>query len=156
MEKRYFVLKKGYLNINDEFFYFNDHGNWETCKILEETENPKLTFFYVSNYVIKIIYAIIVIAFLMAFFIGKVTTSFGVLSFGTVLHFLHRRYKIQYFKIPIHKIKRLLLNNDKLTIEFANSKNHQIKHTVKLDDKTEAQDIKDYLNQHFNHKLNIA
>lgn len=156
MEKRYFVLKKGYLNINDEFFYFSDHGNWETCELLEETENPKLTFFYVSNHLIKIVYGIIAFAFVFLLIREEVNISIGTLAIGVIIHFIDRRYKIKHFKIPLHKMNRLLLNNYRLTVEFANSKNYQIEHTVILDDAKEAKDLQKYLNENFSHKLSIA
>ena len=84
MEKRYFVLKKGYLNINEDFFFFSDHGNWETCKILEETESPRLTFFYASNQVIKTVYTILTIAFSALLITGEIQFSGLILFVGVV------------------------------------------------------------------------
>jgi len=156
MEKRYFVLKKGYLNINQDFFYFSDHGNWRTCEILEETESPKLTFFYVSKQLIKVIYTIILTAFIMGFIFGEVNLSVGVLVIGAIVHFFDRRYKIKHFKIPVHKIERIYIVSNTLEITFVNSKNEQIIHTVRLDDRDETKDIKRYLTQHFNQKISIA
>lgn len=156
MEKRYFVLKKGYLNINEDFFYFSDHGNWETCEVLEETENPKLTLFYVSNHIIQVVYTILIAIFGLLLFNGEVDFSAGVLLFGIIIHFIDRRYKIKYFKIPLHKVERMSLHAEKLTIQFANSKNQSIEHTVSLDDRKETKDLQNYLQEHFNHKLRIA
>jgi hypothetical protein len=156
MEKRYFVLKKGYLNIDEEYFYFSDHGNWETCKILEETEVPRLTFFYVSNYIIKMMYTILAIAFVLLLIKGEIEFSGLALLFIAIFHFADRYYKSKYFKIPIHKLERMALEGQKLTIQFVNSKNKSIKHTVKLDDREETKDIQKYLQEHFNHKYTIA
>ncbi|MGH1388203.1 hypothetical protein [Kordia sp.] len=156
MEKRYFVLKKGYLNINEDFFYFSDHGNWETCEILEETENPKLTLFYVSNHIIQVVYTILAIAFVFLLIRNEINFSGSILLIGVIIHFIDRRYKIKYFKIPLHKIEHMSLHGEKLTVQFANSKNQSIEHTVSLDDRKETKDLQNYLQEHFNHKLRIV
>lgn len=156
MEKHYFVLKKGYLNINEDFFYFSDHGNWKTCEILEETENPRLTFFYASNQIIKTVYTILAIAFLALLITGEIQFSGSILFVGVIINLLDRRYKSKYFKIPLRKIEHIILNDQELTIRFANSKNVVIKHSVKLDDRKETKDLQQYLQEHFQPKLRIA
>jgi hypothetical protein len=151
MEKRYFVLKKGYLNIDEKFFYFTDHGNWETCEILEETENPKLTFQYIATYLFEILMTVIVITIFMFLLFGTFEFAFGIVFFMILIfQFFHQRYKISQFKIPIHKLERLQLASDKLTVRFANVKNEQIAHHVKLNDEAESIDLKKYLSEHFN------
>ena len=156
MGKRYFVLKKGYLNIDEDFFYFSDHGNWETCKILEETEVPRLTFFHVSNHVIRVTYSILATILGVSFLTGKFNLSYSILLLGIVFHIINLRYKIKYFKIPLHKIEKVVLHHQKFTIQFINSKDKSIEHVVKLDDKTETKDLQSYLHQYFSQKLNIA
>ncbi len=156
MEKRYFILKKGYLNINEDFFFFSNHGNWETCEILEETEVPQLTFFYVSNHIIKVIYTILAIAFALLLIEGEIEFSGLTLVFIAIFHFVDRYYKSKYFKIPIHKLERMSLDGQKLTIQFSNNKNKSIEHTVRLDDREETKDIQNYLRAHFNQKLKIV
>ncbi|MEM6718171.1 MAG: hypothetical protein AAF611_02545 [Bacteroidota bacterium] len=156
MEKRYFVLKKGYLNITEDFFYFSDHGNWKTCEVLEETEMPVLTFFYVSNHFIKIFYTILAIVFAALLFTGKENFSGLVLLLGGVFHLIGMRYKLRYFKIPLQKIEKLELHDTKLTVTFLNRTNKTIKHTVKLDDQGEIKDIRQYLQAYFQPKLRVA
>ncbi|AXG72064.1 hypothetical protein KORDIASMS9_04326 [Kordia sp. SMS9] len=156
MEKRYFVLKKGYLNVDEDFFYFSDHGNWETCQILEETEVPRLTFFYVSHHIIKVVYTILAIAFVFLLLNNEVNFSGGILLLGTLIHFLDYRYKTQYFKIPLGKIQQIVLRDEKLMVEFLNKKEKIIEHTVKLDDSRETKDIQQYLSTYFNQKLHVA
>ncbi|QHI36061.1 hypothetical protein IMCC3317_14140 [Kordia antarctica] len=162
MEKRYFVLKKGYLNIDAEFFYFSDHGNWKTCEIVEETENPKLTFTYVLEYLFETLMTVITIVIFMFLISGFLEFAFGmagifgVLFLLAIFHFFNRRYKIAQFKIPVDKIERLQVVSNQLTVKFANSKNQQIVHTIKLDDEAEVKDIKKYLSEHFNHKYATA
>ncbi|WP_046745783.1 hypothetical protein [Kordia zhangzhouensis] len=157
MEKRYFVLKKGYLNIDDQFFYFSNHGDWEACKILEETENPRLTFFYISNHIINTIYTIISITFLLFLIFGKITNPFEdtfiVLLLMSGIHLLNRRNKIQYFKIPLNKVIHLSIISTVLKLTFRNSKNQQISYSIKLDDPQETKDIQNYISTHFNHQL---
>ena len=48
------------------------------------------------------------------------------------------------------------LHGEKLTVQFANSKNQSIEHSVNLDDRKETKDRQNYLQEHFNHKLRIA
>ena len=156
MEKRYFVLKKGYLNINEKFFYFNDHGNWETCEILEETETPKLTFFYASNYIINVIYTCLVLIFAFLITKNEISFSFIPLLVLAVIHLLNRKYKLKHFKIPLHKIEYIILRNQDLTVKFASVKNVPISYTVMLDDEREAKDIQLFLKEHIQPKLSIA
>ncbi len=156
MEKRYFVLKKGYLNIDEDFFYFSDHGNWEACQILEETEVPRLTFFYVSNYIIQVTYTVLAIIFVMCLFSEKFEISFVMLFMMVIFHFVNLRYNIKYFKIPLREIQQLILREEKLIVKFINTKATLIEHTVKLDDSKEVKDIQEYLREHFNQKLSIA
>ncbi|WP_298512856.1 hypothetical protein [uncultured Kordia sp.] len=156
MEKRYFVLKKGYLNINEEFFYFNDHGNWQTCEILKETETPKLTFFYASNYIINIIYTGLVVIFAFLIIQKEISFSFIPLLVLTVIHLLNRKYQLKHFKVPLHKIEHIILRNQDLTVKFASVKNVPITYTVTLDDERETKDIQLFLQEHFQPKLSIA
>ncbi|WP_430409573.1 hypothetical protein [Kordia sp.] len=158
MEKRYFVLKKGYLNIDENYFYFSDHGNWETCEILEETENPKLTLTYILTHLLKTFILVIVLMVVMYFSTGehRFNYDYFFLFFLLIIHFLYRRSKISKFKIPIQKIERLHIESDRLIVTFKNSKNQQIDHTVKLDDTAEIKDIQAYLQEHFNHTYTIA
>jgi len=156
MEKRYFVLQKGYLNIDEDFFYFSDHGDWETFGVLKETDIPRLTFFYASNYLIKVAYLILAIAFSLLLLTGEVQFSGFVLLFMAIIHLINYRYQSKYFKIPIHKIEELILTKRKLTVTFLNRKNTSIKHTVKLDDQGETKDIRHYLQAYFQPKFRIA
>jgi hypothetical protein len=156
MGKRYFVLKNGYLNIDETHFYFSDHGNWETCNILEETELPRVTFFQVSNKIIHAIYLVLFCVFIIGFITGKADFSYAVLSFGAIFHLLNLLYKVKYFKIPLHKIERIELRNQKVIVHFKNRTNKSITHTVKLDDLKEYKDILQYFRTHFNQKLRVA
>ena len=150
-------MKKGYLNIDEHFFYFTDHGNWETCGILEETENPKLTFEYVLTYLFEMLMSVIVVIIFLFLLIGVFELAYGIIILlFSIFHFIGRRNKIAQFKIPLHKVERLRIESDRLTVKFANSKNQQIVHTIKLDDEAEVEDIKKYLSEHFNHKYSIA
>ncbi|WP_046757666.1 hypothetical protein [Kordia jejudonensis] len=156
MERRYFVLRKGYLNIDREFFYFSDHGNWETCKILEETEHPKLTFTYIFDHIVQVTLALITLTLVMYFLTGKIEIIYSGLVIGMVIHFFQRRYKISQFKIPVHKVERIHVASDTLNITFANIKNEQITHAVVLDDGVETEDIKTYLKAYFNQKIYVT
>ncbi|WP_298427559.1 hypothetical protein [uncultured Kordia sp.] len=156
MEKRYFVLRKGYLNINEEFFYFSDHGNWETCEILEETENPKLTFSYIFDHILYVTVALAILTIIMYFLTGKLEIIYSGLLIGSVIHLFQRRYKISQFKIPVHKIERIHVVSDTVDITFSNSKNEQVVHTLQLDDTVETEDLKSYLKAYFNQKIYVS
>lgn len=162
MEKRYFILKKGYLNINQDFFYFSDDGEWKTCETLKETENPKLLFAYILEYLFELIIVIITLAIFMFLLFGeieffsKTPVISGIYFLLAIFHFVNRHYKIKYFKIPVDKIERLHLESQQLSVKFENARNQKITHKVKLDDEAEVEDIKKYLNEHFNQKYAVS
>lgn len=156
MEKRYFVLKKGYVNIDKEYFYFSDHGNWKTCEILEETENPKLTLRYVLKHLFEVFATTIAIVVFMFLILEEFNFSYEILFVFAIFHFLNRRYKIAQFKIPIRKIEDVQVASNVLMVKFLNIEDQQIIHTAKLDDEAEVEDIKKYLKEYVNHKFSIA
>jgi GTP cyclohydrolase II len=124
--------------------------------VLEETDLPRLTFTYMTDYVIKIIYIIMASAIAASILFGEINIS--LFGFGVVIifHFVSQYFKLKLFKVPLQKIDRLVLKEEHLTIRFKNRKNNMIEHTVRLDDPKETQDIQQYLHTHFQPKLNIA
>jgi hypothetical protein len=156
MEKRYFVLKKGYLNIDKDFFYFSSDGDWKNCYTFEETEKPVLTFWYMTDYLIKIMYIIIASAIVGSILFGEINISLFGFGLIIIFHFVNQYFTRKLFKIPLQKIDRLVLKEDYLTVHFQNRKRKMIKHTVQLDDDREIKDIRQYFQAHFQPKLNIA
>lgn len=157
MEKRYFVLKKGYLNIDEDYFYFSIDGNWKICSKLKETKVPRFTLHYVLKHLLNASILVISITILMYFVDGKLNSTFGIIYlFITIFNFFNYHFKVSQFKIPLSKIEGIQIASNELIVKFMNIKDKQIEHVVNLDDEAEIIDIKKYLNTHFNHKYSFA
>lgn len=155
MNKIYVKHKKGYLNIDDSHFYFSDSGNWQNCKVLEETDLPSINL----QYVLKTLF-IASTGFLAWFvieygFTGIIPSTWfiGLIFLGIKL--LEIIFDARVFKIPIQKVKRIRFSPNTMNIQFDNVKNEKTAFTISLDKKN-SNDLKTYLEAHFQHKLFLA
>lgn len=120
--KEYFKYANGFVNLNNENLFLTNSGNWsETLNLLEKSPKSirKNNFKSYKIYIYLFIVACLIVLVLTKAKSGSIPFGLILLGLGTY-SYLKRETGKQY-KIPISKIKSIIINENEVTISFYNS-----------------------------------
>lgn len=140
MMKEWFTHEYGFVNIDAENIYFTNTGNWSETHRLEEKGIQQQNSF--RQFRMKIIpFTLIAVAvFLLIFPIDSGKVKFSLIIGLVVLAISARKYLKREigakFKLPISKIKNIVLNTETATITFEDGEGKSAEEILeKLDQK---------------------
>lgn len=123
--KEYFKYNRGYVNINDENLFLTNSGNWhETLELLEKS--PKsIKSNYFKSFKTYLFFLLLFIACGFIFYGKEHTTKSRAIPIGVIFLIIAayqylKRESGNSYKIPISKIQRITLIEERVTIEFLN------------------------------------
>ncbi len=120
--KEYFKYANGFVNLNNENLFLTNSGNWsETLNLLEKSPKSirKNNFKSYKIYIYLFIVVCLIVLVLTKAKSGSIPFGLILLGLGTY-SYLKRETGKQY-KIPISKIKSIIINENEVTIFFYNS-----------------------------------
>ena len=120
--KEYFKYANGFVNLNNENLFLTNSGNWsETLNLLEKS--PKsIRKNNIKSY--KIYIYLFIVACLIVLVLTKAKSGsipFGLILLGLGTYSYLKRETGKQYKIPISKIKSIIINENEVTIFFYNS-----------------------------------
>lgn len=134
--KEWFKYGIGYVNIDDDFIYISNSGNWGDCQRLKEKSkvtnraNTGRQMFILSFLIIVGLGTLSVWLYNMY----EDSNLFFIVAPGPVLiYFLFKYMRREIgsaFKIPRAKIKSIKLEEDLITFYFINGDDKEISHSI--------------------------
>lgn len=134
--KHYFKYSKGYINVNSEDLFLTNSGNWSETQELKEkspatarlngNKNFKFDFF---------IFILLVMVLVTTYQAINQTISKGVpillIGISLAVYRYFRNETGNRYKIPLSKIKAVVVKGDEVTIAFINANGTEDSETIK-------------------------
>lgn len=124
--KEWFKYEYGFVNIDDENLYLTNSGNWTEVASLKEKTGAASVTSYVRQFRIIIFTAVVLAAFAFLFFMNLAQLGVSlVLLVGLPVagYFLYRYMQSDMslsFKIPIHKLQGIAIEESTVVLIFTN------------------------------------
>jgi hypothetical protein len=131
MEKVWFRYNFGFVNIDEKNIYFTNTGNWsDTISLRESTRNAKRADVLTKGSVIFYLAAVYIIGFVI-FLLNVSSSSFSIVVFVGLPFATWYVYKYfqrdlgRRFLIPVEKIKKVSIEDDKVKLIFTNGNSEE-------------------------------
>ena len=124
--KEFFKYGNGYVNINDEYLFLTNSGNWSEIKSIVEKSPKSIKSNRLKRYKYNLFYLII---FFLMFYLNvkkkafNFRASFVLVILGVAAYFYMKRETGNKYKIPIAKITAIRITNSAVKISFINAAN---------------------------------
>jgi hypothetical protein len=122
--KEYFKYGRGYVNINEEFLFLTNSGNWSEIQNIEE-KSPKSIKRNKLKSLKNNLFYVILLGLLFYSNTGleadRFKAGFLIVALGISAYFYMKRETGNKYKIPLSKISTILINKSEVNINFINA-----------------------------------
>lgn len=130
--KEYFKYDNGYVNINNENLFLTNSGNWSEALTIEEKSSKTIRKNSAKTFKIYIYFFLVICLIVLIISrsqTGAIPFAVVLLAFGAFLYM--KRDMGNQYKIPLSKIKDILIDEDQVCIVFLNSGNLEDSETIR-------------------------
>lgn len=147
--KEYFKYNNGFVNLDDENLYLTNSGNWQEARNLQEKSSKTIKTNKIKKRKISLyFYFLLGIGILGLMLQLSKGNSIRIPIVFCGLGFLAYRYMIREtgnsYKIPLAKIKSVVLNDTMVTFHFLDENSEETKESINGIDAKGIQILKDH------------